>query len=192
MPRKRSVTDEVLLDGALAVMRQGGPDAITFQAVAAETGLAAPTLVHRFGSKRKLKRAALARAWAMLDEATAEADAQAAQTPAGAIDLLAALSADYGEADDYAEGLLLLREDFRDPVLRRRGAAWEDRLAEALGRRLGAKGKPRNDLGRLMAAQWQGAILWWGFHRRGRLKRAVRSALAEWCRAVGKPPRTGR
>jgi AcrR family transcriptional regulator len=188
MSRKRSIADEVLLDGALAVMLRAGPDAITFQAVAAETGLAAATLVQRFGAKPELKRAALLRAWDLLDAATAEADARAAPTPAGAIALVVALSAGYGAGEAYAEGLLLLRDDFRDPVLRRRGAAWEQRLAKGLGRRLGAPGRPRDDLGRLMAAQWQGAVLSWGFHRRGRLKSAVRAALTEWCRAVGKAP----
>jgi AcrR family transcriptional regulator len=188
MARKRSIADEVLLDGALAVMRRDGPDAITFQAVATQTGLAASTLVQRFGTKPKLKRAALVRAWDRLDAATAAADAAAALTPAGAIDLLVALSAGYGEGAAYVEGLQLLGEDFRDPVLRRRGAAWGNRLAEHLGRRLGPGRGSASALGTLMAAQWQGVILWWGFHRRGRLKSAVGAALTEWCRAVGKAP----
>jgi hypothetical protein len=99
--------------------------------------------------------------------------------------MLVALSSDYGEGDEYAEGLLVLREDLRDPVLRARGVAWGDTLTAALGRRLGPGGRPRGDLGRLMAAQWQGAVLWWGFHRQGRLTDGVARALGAWCLAVG-------
>lgn len=186
MPRTRSISDDTLLDGAIAVMRRSGPEGITFQSVSAETGLSAPTLVQRFGSKPALMRAALLRAWDILDDATTKADAAAPATPAGAIALLVALSEGYGEGDDYAEGLLVLREDLRDPVLRRRGADWGATLAAALGRRLGDRRGPRPDLGRLMASVWQGAVLWWGFAPRGPLKKAVAAALTDWCRAIGK------
>ncbi|TSD88504.1 TetR/AcrR family transcriptional regulator [Mycobacterium sp. KBS0706] len=189
MPRPRTVPDEALLDGALAVMRRAGPEGLTFAAVAAETGLSAATLVQRFGGKAALVQAALLRAWDLLDARTAAADAAAPPTPAGAVDLLVALSGDYG--DDYAEGLLVLREDLRDPVLRRRGAAWGRVLATALGRRLADSAGPRPDLGRLMAAQWQGAVLWWGFERGRSLPEAVAAELEAWCRAIGAPTGSG-
>lgn len=185
MPRPRTIPDEALLDGALAVLRRAGPEGMTFAAVAAETGLSAATLVQRFGSKAALVQAALLRAWDLLDARTAEADAVAAPTPAGAVALLVTLSGDY--SDDYAEGLLVLREDLRDPALRRRGAAWGQVLAEALGRRLADAAGPRPDLGRLMAAQWQGAVLWWGFERGRPLPEAVAAELEAWCRTVGAP-----
>ena len=189
MPRPRTITDEELLDGALAVMRRAGPEGITFAAVAAETGLAASTLVQRFGRKQALMHAALVRAWDLLDARTAQADAAAPETPAGAVELLVALSEDYGDAaEDYAEGLLLLREDLRDPELRRRGAAWGDVLAGALGRRLADASGPRPDLGRLMASQWQGVLIWWGFSQEGRVTDAVAESLRAWCAAIGKRP----
>lgn len=186
MPRPRSISNESLLDGALAVMRRNGPEAITFQSVAIETGLAAPTLVQRFGSKQKLKRGALVRAWDLLDIETAKVESSAPATPAGAVAMLVALSSGFGDSADYAEGLLALREDLRDPVLRRRGAKWLETLAVALGRRLGDRKGAGPDLGRLMAAVWQGTILWWGFSRRGSLKKEVAAALTDWCHAVGK------
>ena len=46
--------------------------------------------------------------------------------------MLVALSGDYGGIEAYAEGLLVLREDLRDPVLRARGAAWKKALSKAL------------------------------------------------------------
>ncbi|MGK9230815.1 TetR/AcrR family transcriptional regulator [Inquilinus limosus] len=190
MPRPRTIPDEALLDGVLAVIRRAGPEGVTFAAVATETGLSAATLVQRFGSKAAMIQAALLRAWDLLDARTEAADAAAPPGPAGAVELLVALSGDYGEGDDYAEGLLVLREDLRDPALRRRGATWGEALADALGRRLADGSGPRPDLGRLMAAQWQGALLWWGFERGRRLPQAVAAELEAWCRAVGSP--TGR
>jgi AcrR family transcriptional regulator len=184
MPRPRTIPDETLLDGALAVLRRAGPEGMTFAAVAAETGLSAATLVQRFGGKAALVQAALLRAWDLLDARTEAADAAAPATPAGAVALLVALSGDYGAEDDYAEGLLVLREDLRDPVLRRRGAAWGRVLAAALGRRLADAAGSRPDLGRLMAAQWQGAVLWWGFERGRSLPEAVTAELEAFCRTV--------
>jgi AcrR family transcriptional regulator len=57
MPRKRTITDEVLLDRALLVAREVGPDGLTFGAVAERAGLAASTIVQRFGTKPALLRA---------------------------------------------------------------------------------------------------------------------------------------
>ncbi len=191
MTRPRSRSDQAVLDGALRVMRRIGPENVTFAAVAAETDLAASTLVQRFASKRGLVQAALARAWDLLDARTAAADAAAPPTPAGAVQLLAALSVAYADEDEHAQSLLLLREDLRDPELRRRGACWGGVLALTLGRRLADRSGPRPDLGRLMAAQWQGAVLWWCFSREGSLPEAVARELAAWCEAVGAMPAGG-
>lgn len=187
MPRPRTLSDEVLLDAALGVMRKHGPAGVTFAAVATASGLAAATLVQRFGSKPALLRAALLRAWDRLDARTAELDATAPPTVTGAVALLVELSADYGAGDSYADGLLVLREDLRDPALRARGRRWGDALAEALARRLGDAEGLRPDLGRLMASQWQGAVLWWGFDPERPVGEAVAQALRSWCAAVGQP-----
>ena len=186
MARPRTIPDDVLLDAALAVMAERGPTALTFAAVAGATGLATATLVQRFGSKPGLLRAALSRAWDQLDARTAAADAAAPVSVAGAVELLVSLSADYG-GDAYAEGLLLLREDLRDPSLRARGHRWGAALAEALGRRLADASGPRPDLGRLMASQWQGALLWRGFEPREPAGVAAGAALRSWCAAIGRP-----
>ena len=186
MARPRTIPDEVLLDAALAVMARQGPAGLTFAAVAAVTGLATATLVQRFGSKPALLQAALLRAWDQLDARTAAADAAAPPTVAGAVELLVALSVDYAD-DAYAEGLLLLREDLRDPALRVRGERWGEALAEALGRRLADASGPRPDLGRLMASQWQGALLWRGFEPREPAGVAAGAALRSWCAAIGRP-----
>lgn len=55
---------------------------------------------------------------------TVAADAWASSDPAGAVSLLLQLT-NPGAADyDVTDGLLLLREDIRNPLLRARGSAW--------------------------------------------------------------------
>jgi len=99
MARRRSIADADLLDAALALMATEGPEAVTFAAVSAATGLAPATLVQRFGSKPALVKAALTRAWDLLDARTEDIADETEATPAGALALLVALSGDYAEGD---------------------------------------------------------------------------------------------
>jgi AcrR family transcriptional regulator len=188
--RPRTKSDDDLLDGILAAMRRTGPAGLTFAGAASAAGLAAPTLVQRFGTRDQMVKAALMRAWDLLDARTEEAVAATPGTAAGAVDLLVALSRDYGEGEDYADGFLFLREDMRDPDLRRRGAAWGERLAAVLAKRLGAPAAARR--ARLMLSLWQGAVLWWGFTREGHLTDAVARLLGDGAAALGPPPRPRR
>jgi AcrR family transcriptional regulator len=180
MPRPRTLSDEQLLDMVLGLIHAEGPDAASFGAVAKISGLSGSTLVQRFGTKAAMLRACLLRAWDRLDMETARLIQSVPTTPAGAIDLLAGLSKDYGDdATSYAEGLLLLREDLRDPALRARGAAWGKTLAAALDRCLHAEGTQR-PLGRLTLSQWQGCLLWWGFEPHGSIEHYVRGELKQF------------
>jgi AcrR family transcriptional regulator len=186
MARPRKVTDDDLLGAVGALLSREGPGALTFQSAAAASGLSPASLVQRFGSKDALMRTALMRMWDNLDAETSAADARHRLDPDGAVDLLVGLSAGYGTtADETAQGLLLLREDFRDPLLRARGVAWHAALSHALGRRLSGEPQRAAELGRLMASQWQGAVLWWGFSREGSLRAHLRGELVAWLKAVG-------
>ncbi|HZP30974.1 MAG TPA: TetR/AcrR family transcriptional regulator [Acidimicrobiia bacterium] len=176
MPRKRTIPDEALLDAALDTVRRSGPAALSFGTLASEVGLAGSTLVQRFGSKANLLRAALLLAWDRLDAATAAATASAAPGAAGVVDMLVALSGRH-EAHDYADQLLVLREDLRDPVLRARGRQWMATLADAIEARLTDAPGGSDGLGALVVAHWQGTLTVWGFTRRGSLRTAVRRSL---------------
>jgi AcrR family transcriptional regulator len=180
MPRQRSIPDEIIVETALALMSHLGPEALTLAEVCGIVGLSPATLLQRFGSKDALKRAALEHGWNVLDEATAEADATAPETPEGAIAVIAALWPSADATPDFAGGLLLLREDLRDPVLRARGVAWLETLALALGRRLTADPERQPRLGRLMVSQWQGTQIWWAFSRNGVAADAVAADLRQW------------
>lgn len=173
MPRKRTVPDEVLLDHALVVLREVGPDGLTFGAVAEHAGLAASTIVQRFGTKPGLLRAALLRAWDRLDEDTTAAVAAAGRGAEGVIDLLVRLSGQY-EAHDYADQLRILREDLRDPLLTDRGRAWLAVLAEAVEARVPGVS------GMLVLAQWQGTLTVWSFTREAPIEEMVRRNLTEF------------
>jgi len=129
--------------------------------------------------------AVLLRAWDQLDEATAAADAGTSLDPAGAIELLLRLTNSGAAEYNFTDGLLLLREDVRNPVLRARGAEWGSRLAEALGRRLSDDAEHATQLGWQMASLWQGTLLWWAFRRDAEPGVNVRQALENWSRTVG-------
>src|SRR5688500_18783598 len=132
MPRPKTMSDEDVLAAAHKLIHERGPEALTFESLGRACGLSPATVVQRFGTKEGMKRRALLHAWDRLDERTLELAAKVPKTPAGAIELLVSLSEAYGGIDTYAPGLLMLREDLRDPVLRARGAAWKAGLSAAL------------------------------------------------------------
>lgn len=173
MPRRRTISDEVLLDHALAVLHDVGPDGLTFGAVAERAGLAASTIVQRFGSKPGLLHAALLRAWDRLDDDTSAAVAATGRGATGVIDLLVQLSGQY-EAHDYADQLRILREDLRDPVLTDRGRAWLTVLADEIEARIPGVS------GMLVLAQWQGTLTVWSFTRDAPMEVMVRRNLREF------------
>jgi AcrR family transcriptional regulator len=184
MPRNKTISDEALLDAALEIVRESGPDALTFQAVAPRVGLASSTVVQRFGTKPALLRAALSRAWDRLEVDTATADAEAPVKPTGVIDLLVQLSAQY-DPEDFADQLLILREDLRDPVLRARGQAWLATLTRAIERRLEPVSGEVAGLGELFVTYWQGSLTIWSFKRHAPLKAAVHTGLEQLLARLG-------
>jgi AcrR family transcriptional regulator len=163
MTRPKTQSDEQVLEVASRLMHDKGPEALTFESLARACGLSGSTLVQRFKSKALLKQRTLLHAWDGLDRKTEETARSVPKTPAGAIELLVTLSAGYGDIESYAEGLLVLREDLRDQALRARGAAWKAALSKVLADCFAGEGSMPEDIGLLMAAHWQGSLLWWSF-----------------------------
>ena len=185
MGRSKLLSDGTVLDRLLTQLERVGPGGLTFAQASQAAGLSAASLVQRFATRDAMVEAVLLHAWDRLDAATAAADADVPVTPAGAIDLLLQLSPSGSAACDVTDGLLLLREDFRNPRLRVRGAAWGASLAGALDRRLTAIPNNTERLGWQMASVWQGAIIWWAFRRDGEAGSTIRTALEDWCHSVG-------
>lgn len=170
MGRSRTIPDDTIFQAIRTLLSEGGEKAVAFSSVARATGLAAPTLVQRYGSRDGMLRAALMRAWDGLEAATEAAEAEAPLTAKGAVQLLKALSGDDAETADLA----LLAADFRDPALRARAVAWRDRVEAALALRLGGGSRGREAAAILFAA-WQGQALWqMAGERSFRIKDAVK------------------
>jgi AcrR family transcriptional regulator len=184
MPRPKTLPDSEVLQAAYALVHRHGPDALTFSTLAQACGLSASTLVQRFKSKADLVRSTLSYAWDGLDEKTATFSAKVPKTPAGAVQLLTMLSKDYGEIEAYADALLILREDLRDPALRARGAKWKAVLTQALDDCFTAVPHAPRGIGLLMAAQWQGSVLWWSFDPKGRVENHVEDNLESFVSAI--------
>jgi AcrR family transcriptional regulator len=183
MPRVRRISDEAVLAGALKVMFRNGPAEFTLAAVAAEVGIAPPTLVQRFGDKRGLTLRALVQD----NEAFAAAVAAAprARGTASVIGLLLSLTPDLQDPDALAPGLLWLREDFRDPELNALARARWELLRGAIAERLPPLPIAPELGARLIEAQWQGAFNQWGFFREGRLPDFVAASLEAWFELAG-------
>lgn len=188
MSRRKTVPDQAVLEYALRLISMDGSSSLTFSKLAASCGLSASTLVQRFGSKQQLIETALQHAWDRLDEQTSQAIAAAERTPRGAIQILTRLSATYGDIDEYADGLLILREDLRDPASRSRGTAWGKRLTTALNDCFTTTPQAPESTGQLMATHWQGALLWWGFDPTSDIETYVRTTLTDLLGTLGCPP----
>jgi len=185
MGRNKTISDEAVLDRLLALLRTTTPDGLTFARASQAVTLSGATLVQRFGTREGMIEAILLHAWDRLDAITAEADASAPMSPTGAIWMLLQIMP--GDKLEYSvtDGLLLLREDLRNPTLRARGSAWGAYLAGALGRRLTAEAARGERMGWQMASMWQGALIWWAFKRDHDATAEVKTVLEDWCRSVG-------
>ncbi|HXQ13794.1 MAG TPA: TetR family transcriptional regulator [Caulobacteraceae bacterium] len=178
MPRPRRISNEAVLAGALRVMFRGGPAEFTLAAVAAEVGIAPPTLMQRFGDKRGLILRALAQD--NTEFAAAVAAAPRMRGRAAVIGLFRLLTPDIQDPDVLATGLLWLREDFRDPGLNALARERWRMLREAVAERLPPLPVAPELAARLIEAQWQGAFNQWGFFREGRLPDFVAASLEAW------------
>jgi AcrR family transcriptional regulator len=178
MARPRRISDETVLAGAMRVMFRNGPAEFTLAAIAAEVGIAPPTLLQRFGDKRGL----ILRALAQDNREFAAVVAEAPRTRGrdSVIGLFLLLTPDIQDPDVLATGLLWLREDFRDPGLNALARARWKMLRAAVAARLPPLPVSPQLAARLIEAQWQGAFNQWGFFRDGRLPDFVASSLEAW------------
>ncbi|PSH69249.1 TetR family transcriptional regulator [Phyllobacterium brassicacearum] len=184
MTRPKTLSDEHVLKIAHQLMHEHGPEALTFARLAKACGLSPATLVQRFESKARLKQSTLHYAWDRLDEKTAQVADNTPKSVDGAIEFLMALSRDYGGIESYADGLLVLREDLRDPTLRARGVIWKAKLSNVLESCFEGVLNAPAGVGLLMASQWQGSLLWWSFDPQGELESFVETSLKRFVSVV--------
>jgi hypothetical protein len=96
------------------------------------------------------------------------------------IALFQLLTPDIQDPDVLGNGLLWLREDFRDPALNALARERWRMLREAVAERLPPLPISPELAARLIEAQWQGAFNQWGFFREGRLPDFVSDSLEAW------------
>ena len=192
MPRPRTISDESILDAVLALAHRVGPARVTFAAVATEAGLAAATLVQRFGTKRELLLAADKRG---IDRWVDAMDRSTAASPLARIveGLVLAVDPD-ATPEQMANAVAMLQLDLADPDFHAetlRGArAVRARIARGLSAALAAgelrSGTDVATLAKLVETTYHGAMIGWAIHRE--------DTLAHWMReqfeAVLAPHRT--
>jgi AcrR family transcriptional regulator len=153
MGRHKTLPDAEVFAALRRLLMQGGDKAVAFSSVAQATGLAAPTLAQRYGTREAMVRAALQDGWKVLAKASERAADGAPPTAKGATQILKALAA------GHAEEIALLLSEFRDPALREPALAWRQMLLAALGARMGG-GSKGQEAAALLFAVWQGQVMW--------------------------------
>ena len=142
MARPRIISDTDVFATIRALLAQGGEKAVGFGPVARATGLAAPTLVQRYGSQRAMVEAAMLAAWDDLDHRLEAAEAEVPLNTKGATALLKLLDAVPVPATT-------------SEALRSRAMAWRRRVEAALTQRLGS-----SEAAAILFAAWQGRTAW--------------------------------
>ena len=184
MPRPRTVSDEAILACAARVVGEVGPARLTLALVARAAGLAPPSLVQRFGSKRQLLLAFSAQASAGVDEAFAAARA-AHRSPLATLlaDPLGATRA-MRSPEELAHHLALLQLELADPDFHPHVLAHGRSARRAIRRLL----DEAVDAGELIACDtarladavhvtYNGALVTWAIFRRGSLATWLRREL---------------
>ncbi|HEY1749767.1 MAG TPA: TetR family transcriptional regulator [Caulobacteraceae bacterium] len=190
MARRKTISDEAVLEAAAKVMFAEGPS-FTLADVARATGIAPATLVQRFGDKHGLTVAAIAR-----DNRAFEDFLSAAPAGQGAEAVIAIFAAMFDgpdtDADRFADQLLWLRQDMRDPALNRLARERFTALRAAVAARLPPLPIAAAEAARLVEAQWQGVLVQWGIEREGRLSDYVAARLRAWFELLSlSPPQSG-
>jgi AcrR family transcriptional regulator len=178
MPRRKTIGDEAVLDAALEVMFKHGPADFTLADVSAKIGIAPATLLQRFGDKRRLVVAAIARD----NQAFCRRLDRLPQTQGAAavIAVFRLITPDVDDADRFADQLLWLHQDMRDPDLNALAKARFAHLRAAVAARMPRLHLPADKAASLIEAQWNGALIQWGVSREGRLVDYVTQSLANW------------
>jgi AcrR family transcriptional regulator len=186
MARTKTISDEAVLAAAATVMFAKGPSEFTLAAAAKAAGIAPATLVQRFGDKHGLVVAAIAQ-----DNRTFErflAELPPASGAEAVIDIFARMFPDVADdVDHFADQLLWLRQDMRDPDLNRLARERFAALRAAVAARMPPLPIPAEAAAELVEAQWQGVLLQWGIFRQGRLADFVCERLRAWLDQASRP-----
>jgi AcrR family transcriptional regulator len=187
MPRRKSISDDDILDRALPLMIGAGPAGFTLSALAKELGIAPATLLQRFGDKQRLIERVFARDNdRFVDWLAALPDGIGA---AIVIAIYAEGTTLFGEATSLADHLLWLREDIRDPGLNRLARQRFALFRLEIVKRLPPLPIDADRAAQLLDAQFHGAVIQWALEPSGTLAEFVTRSLTDWFGLCGAPAR---
>ena len=184
------MSDDVILDAAVAVVGRLGPQGLTLDAVASVVGLRGPTLSQRFGSKYDLLLAVSARGVERIPSLFADARLRKRSPLAAVLAGLRGLVQGIDSPASMGHHLAFLAMDLGDPELRRlaaaHGALVTREIEAGLTRAVTARelhGKPAK-LARVVYTTYNGSLISWAIGGRGTLGKWVTSdigaVLAPW------------
>ncbi|WP_328330843.1 TetR/AcrR family transcriptional regulator [Kribbella sp. NBC_00382] len=185
MARPRLISDDAILDATRQVLAELGPTKLTLAAVGARIGLAPPTLMQRFGSKRGLLLASAARSPLMVLRAVAEAEARNTSPLATLRDFALSSVAHIQHREELGNGLGFVQLDVADPEFRAHALAHTAAIVDSSARLLAAAQeagelKPDVDiaaLARLTLVCFNGALQVWAVTGWGSLTDFLRAQL---------------
>lgn len=134
MARPRLVSDDVILDATRQVLAELGPVKLTLAAVGSRVGLAPPTLMQRFGSKRGLLLASAARSPLMVLRAVEEAEARNTSPLATLRDFALSAVAHIKHREELGNGLGFVQLDVADAEFRRHALAHSAAIVDSCAR----------------------------------------------------------
>lgn len=183
MPRRKTISDEELLERALPLMAEAGPQGFTLAELARVVGVAPATLLQRFGDKRTLIERALAH-----DNHRFVGWLETLPGGVGA-DVVVRIYSDatklFGDNPSLSDHLLWLREDIRDPALNRLALARFKLFRAEIVKRLPPLPLPPERAADLLDAQYHGAVVQWALEPKGTLADYVAEALRDVFRLAG-------
>ncbi|WP_157979897.1 TetR/AcrR family transcriptional regulator [Kribbella monticola] len=185
MARPRLISDDAVLDATRQVLAELGPTKLTLAAVGARVGLAPPTLMQRFGSKRGLLLASAARSPEMVLRAVREAEARNTSPLATLRDFALSSVAHIKHREELGNGLGFVQLDVADPEFRAHALAHSAAIVDSSARLLAAAQqagelKPDVDvlaLARLTLVCFNGALQVWAVNGWGTLTDFLRDQL---------------
>jgi AcrR family transcriptional regulator len=183
MPRQKLISDEELLEKALAVIARAGPGGFTLADIAKEVGVAPATLLQRFGNKQAIVERAFAR------DNERFVDWLKGLPPGKGADAVIRIYVEatklFGENPSMADHLLWLREDIRNPVFNRLALKRFRLFRAEILKRLPPMRISADKAASLLDAQHHGAVIQWALEPRGRLSDFVTKSLKDWFRLAG-------
>lgn len=179
--RPRTVSDEEVFAAVTRVIGRVGPSGLTFSAVAQESGLSAPALAQRYGSKRGLL-VAYAGAGQAVPRAFDDAERRG-RSALGALHLaVEALVTAVSTHEELANSIAFLHMDLTDPDLKALAVAQARELRARIGALLEravesgelAEGTDTAALATAVYTTYNGALITWAIDGRGPLARWMR------------------